>query len=286
MNIKVYNYNWDLIQKDHDDTGSITFVMNKYKLSRKVIETAINYGLFKKNIKRHKHSEETKRKLSEIRIKYLKNNPNKHFWKTKEKYKSKPCEYLKDFLRNNKISFVEEYSSFGRNYSIDIAFPNEKIGLEINGNQHYNKDGSLRKYYKEREEYLVNIGWTLKQIHYSLVYNDEYRKKLLQFIHDKVDFDYSFYIKERMTCKICGKEIKDGQKICNSCKIKENKQNKFNERVEKIINSKVNFKKFGWGVQISKILNMTSQASIRWIKKNMKDFYEKECVKSKNSKLN
>lgn len=78
----------------------------------------------------------------------------------------------------------------------------------------------------------------------------------------------------------------DGQKICNSCKIKENKQNKFNERVEKIINSKVNFKKFGWGVQISKILNMTSQASIRWIKKNMKDFYEKECVKSKNSKLN
>lgn len=51
MNIKVYNYNWDLIQKDHDNTGSITFIMNKYKLSRKVIETAINYGLFKKNIK-------------------------------------------------------------------------------------------------------------------------------------------------------------------------------------------------------------------------------------------
>lgn len=102
------------------------------------------------------HDEETKNKISESRKKFLKENPDKHPWKNNSKFKSKPCEVLKAKLKENYIEFVSEYTDkvWIHSYAIDIAFPNKKIGIEINGNQHYNKDMSLKPYYKKRQKYL------------------------------------------------------------------------------------------------------------------------------------
>jgi hypothetical protein len=148
---------------------------------------------------RKKMSEETKMKISKARKKYLKENPDKHPWRNPKKFISEPCELLKKRMKDQNIDFIEEYIPLihlERYYSIDIAFPDKKIGIEINGNQHYNRDGSLKKYYQKRHEEIENEGWKL----YELTYQTCYREKIIEDLiipiinrESLVDFDYSYY---------------------------------------------------------------------------------------------
>ena len=50
MKTKIYDYNWKIIQKFHDETGSLKIIQEKYNISRSTINTAIKHGLFRKNI--------------------------------------------------------------------------------------------------------------------------------------------------------------------------------------------------------------------------------------------
>ena len=46
------------------------------------------------------------------------------------------------------IPYIPEYNEHGvkdRNFSIDIALPDKMVAIEINGNQHYNRDGMKKK---------------------------------------------------------------------------------------------------------------------------------------------
>jgi hypothetical protein len=131
-----------------------------------------------KEKKKRQHSEETKLMMSKAKIEFFKNNPDKHPWKKHTKFKSVPCENFKDFLRKNNIDFVEEFSpSDTRNFSIDIAFPTLKIGIEVNGNQHY-KNNKLTEYYQQRHEHITGLGWKLYELHYSLFFNDDKMKEI------------------------------------------------------------------------------------------------------------
>ena len=131
------------------------------------------------------HSEETKKKLSEKQKEYLKRNPDKHPWKKLSKFKSEPCERLKEILKSQQIKFKEEFSdnTWEHNYSIDIALPEKKIAIEVNGNQHYNNDGTMKEYYVNRENYLKSLGWTVYQLHYSLIYNEQTLLNLINGIN-------------------------------------------------------------------------------------------------------
>ena len=139
------------------------------------------------------HSEETKKNLSEIRKKWLKDNPELHVWKNSDKFLSKPCEYLKSILNDNNITFVPEFTIGDRYYSIDIAFPDKKVGIEVNGNQHYNSDGTLKTYYDERNSFFIKNGWKIYQIHYTKVYNKEFVDDLVDKLineYNLSDIDY------------------------------------------------------------------------------------------------
>jgi len=171
-----------------------------------------------------KHSEQSKKKISESRKKWLQENPDKHPWRSNAKFKSKPCEKVKEFLRLLNIPFIEEFSPNiqERNFSIDIAMPEKKIAIEINGNQHYEKTGELKCYYRERERLMELDGWKVYQIHYSACYNLE---KWSDFVNElknspsKVEFDYFNYIpriKKRYYCE-CGKSMTIGAKKCILC---------------------------------------------------------------------
>lgn len=167
--------------------------------------------------------------------KFYKNNPDKHPWKKNSKFISKPCENFKKILVENKINYIEEYSPFeDRLYSMDIVLPEYKIGYEINGNQHYNKDGSLKDYYIERENYIIDKGWKLYQIHYSLSYDSNIVMEIVkQSINDNkiiFDFDYDEYLLNKLNKKLkipkiiiktnkcsCGELITNKSKICLKC---------------------------------------------------------------------
>ena len=137
------------------------------------------------NKKPFKHTEESRKKISEARKKWLLKNKDKHVWKRNSKFISVPCENVKSFLKTNNISFIEEYSPFDDyNYSIDIAFPYKKIGIEINGNQHYDNNGNLLEYYKKRQDIFIERGWKLLQIHYSLCFDTSNK-----FFNDLLNLD-------------------------------------------------------------------------------------------------
>jgi hypothetical protein len=128
----------------------------------------------------HTRSPEDKEKISIGRKKFLKDNPDKHPWKNSSKFISGPCEIFKKHLTDNGYQFNEEWAPLtDRAFSIDIAFVDKKIGIEINGNQHYNRDGNLKPYYQERHDLIVSAGWTLIEVHYSYCFNVAIMNKIL-----------------------------------------------------------------------------------------------------------
>lgn len=160
------------------------------------------------------HTEETKRIISKKRKEYLRKNIGNIYWKRNEKFKSKPCEYVKQFLRENNINFIEEWEPLNdRYFSIDIAFPDIKFGIEINGEQHYNRDGTLKKYYQERHDLIVNEGWKLIELHYKKAFNLDYIRNLVEFRMSETQPDYSEYEKIPKIKKIIDLECKN----CNIC---------------------------------------------------------------------
>ena len=141
----------------------------------------------RKILKGHSHTEETKKLLSNARKKFLQEHPDEHPWKKSSKFKSKPCEDLKQWLRENNIDFEEEVCVVPeRNYSVDIAFPKAMLIVEVNGNQHYDLDKmELLPYYQKRHEEIEALGWTVLEVPYNQSYNEEFRIGLRQQLDTK-----------------------------------------------------------------------------------------------------
>jgi very-short-patch-repair endonuclease len=53
------------------------------------------------------------------------------------------------------------------------------VALEINGQQHYNSDGTLKDYYQNRHDLIESKGWQIIEIHYSQCFSDENISKFL-----------------------------------------------------------------------------------------------------------
>lgn len=131
------------------------------------------------------HTLESIQKISDGRKKWLKENPDKHPWKKNSKFKSVPCEFLKNRLIKAGIHFVEEYQPVeNRAYSCDIALIDKKIIIEINGNQHYSnpKQKVLAPYYQERHDIIKSLGWKIYELHYAEVYKDDIVNNLIASI--------------------------------------------------------------------------------------------------------
>lgn len=186
--------------------------------------------VYEKKEKR-KLTEETKRQMSIKKIQFLAEHPEKHNWKRNDKLKSIPCESFKDILRNSGFNFVEEYTPLkDRHYSIDIAFLDDKVGIEINGNQHYDKERNLKPYYKQRHDNIVNDGWKLIEIPFLMVYNEEFVAEFIMRLRD-MNLQNTIYpniirakIERHKDCK-CGKKILIGSKMCVECTREEMKNN-------------------------------------------------------------
>ena len=207
---KEYKYNWDEIQKYYNLGGSWKSISETFGCASETINNAVKRGdlitrtRHQTRLKRlelgkttpFKHSEETKKLISEKRKKFLKENPDKHPWRKENTFKSEPCERLKSWLVSKSVKFIPEYTNHGvtdRHFSIDIAMPDKRVALEVNGNQHYNRDGSLKPYYEERKSLLESVGWKVYDIHYSMCYRlDKHEELFLKISNSdtKVDFVY------------------------------------------------------------------------------------------------
>lgn len=125
-------------------------------------------------------TQESRDKVSAARLRWLRENPDKHPWRSKDKFVSVPCEHLKRRLREEGLTFEEEFMPFeDRFFSLDIAFPEKKVAVEVNGNQHYEvvpnstRPGRLKRYYRNRHRLLVEGGWTVLEVHYPKAFCEE-----------------------------------------------------------------------------------------------------------------
>lgn len=196
----------------------------------------------KKN-KPQKLSEEHKQKIREGLARWKKQN--EQLFLEYSRGKSKCCENFKQMLRNKNISFIEEYTPFipDRLYSLDIAFPNEKIGIEINGSQHYTTNGELNDRTLEKQKYFEEHGWKIFQIYYKQCYNinvEDFSDILSLDIYDKSYIQEDFDIREKIR--------KEKEKVIQDKILKKIEKEECNKKyIELLINnSGIDFSKSGW----------------------------------------
>jgi len=248
-------------------------ILVKYNISIKRLRTLIKKGLLDKKkfkLKKYEASIETKEKISTLRKNWLKSNPDKHPWRNKSK--SIPCEKFKEFLNSKKIFFIEEVLiSKERFYSVDILIPQYNSVVEINGNQHYEATGLLKKYYNDRNFFIKSKGWNVYEIHYSLVYNLEYCESILNSILNNKNLELPFFIKSQKKSK-----YKNREDYWNNRK--KNKLKKYEEKIKILKNSNIDFYKFGWVKLASKILEVKNPGKL--LSEIDPEFY-KNCYKRK-----
>lgn len=115
--------------------------------------------------KKKRHSEETKKKLSEIRIKFLKQNPDKVPYKLNHSSKeSYPEKYFTELFENEGFG-VSKKLQIGL-YELDFYIPNKKIDIEIDGSQHYT-DSKIVESDKRRTAFLESEGWDVIRIDWA-----------------------------------------------------------------------------------------------------------------------
>ena len=96
---------------------------------------------------------------------------------------------------------------------------------------------------------------------------------MLDFLHKKIKtIDYSSYIvNKNKLCKKCNKIIHTNELYCKRCSSLINKQIKIDNIINKLLNSSINFDKYGWVNKAAKIIEI----------KHMPEFYETKCFKRK-----
>ena len=175
-------YDWKAIQKYHDDGHTQQEMIAAFCISASSVFRAAQRGDLKLrsvseanklSYKKHprKHSEETKKKISKIRIEYLKNNPDKipYLLNHYSKGASYPERYFKDLFVKESIDLVQYYQ-VGL-YQLDFAEPILKVDIEIDGSQH-KCDPIIVKHDAKRSKNLEKLGWKVFRIYWP-----DYQKK-------------------------------------------------------------------------------------------------------------
>ena len=129
-----------------------------------------NKIVHEKHPERFKHTEKSKAKLREIRLRYLKEHPENTAWrKSNESYPETVFKsYLKDRGYDQKYLIIQEYSMFP--YFIDFAFVDIKLAIEIDGSQHLVPERMEKD--KLKDQLLVDNGWKVIRLTENLVKTD------------------------------------------------------------------------------------------------------------------
>ena len=190
-----------------------------------------------------------------------------------------PCTNVKEYLSKQNIQYIDEYTPLlDRAFSIDIAFPHIKTGIEINGNQHYDSSGKLKPYYQERHDLIEEAGWKLIEVHYSQCFNVESISNFLDF---DIPYDDSGIIESYFEQKRIRDSLRVQATLPRGQKVKLKTQQKWEAIKDEIFNHSIDFSKYGWATKVAKILNISPQKINGWMKHYHPNFFEKNCFKRK-----
>ena len=164
------------LQKFYDDNHNLKQSVKQFKTSLSTLSILAKKGLFKtrslseasklsRKLHPHRHSKETKEKMSKAKIKFLLENPDKHPYllhhssngdSYAEKYFKKTFEHHTNIQHKFRIL----------TYELDFADVKNKIDIEIDGNQHFS-DPRIVKHDIKRNKTLQKLGYTIIRINWS-----------------------------------------------------------------------------------------------------------------------
>jgi len=169
-------YDWVQIQNYYNEGNSCRDVIKKFDISSAGLSFAVKSGVLRtrtksdSNILGHKkfpqkHSDSTKKKISESRIKYLKDNPDKvPYLLNHSSRESYPEKYFWEIFEKENLN-IKRYLQVGL-YELDFYNLDKKIDIEIDGEQHFT-DKKIVESDKRRNSYLIDNGWTIIRIRWS-----------------------------------------------------------------------------------------------------------------------
>ena len=162
-------YDWKMIQERYDAGLTWREIQDEFGVASASISKAMARGEFTPRSKsqagklsvdrfgRPPLSEETKRKISESRIKYLQENPDKVPYiinhSSKESY---PEKIFRKALESSGITGWQQSYRAGM-YEYDFAFTEEKIDVEIDGSTHNLE--KVKRIDERRDEWSHQNGW-------------------------------------------------------------------------------------------------------------------------------
>lgn len=221
---------WKEIQIYYDNNHTWSDIIKEFKIANNTINRAIRKGELKLRTKSdanklghikkpRKLTEETKKKISESRKKYLKENPDKVPYLLNHSQKeSYPEKYFQTILKKSGLKY-KRFLQISY-YNIDFAFIDKGIDLEIDGDQHI-VDQKVVKSNIERDKFLTNNGWKIIRILWSDYkrLKDEQKTEFIDNLLNHIknsENDLSIMIDNKNYCE-CGKEIHKRSKKCNRC---------------------------------------------------------------------
>jgi very-short-patch-repair endonuclease len=237
---------WYKIQEYYNTGNSVRETLLKFNISGRKFYKGVKQGFIKLRNKSdsqklsqsktpRKHSEETKKKISEIRKKYLQENPDKVPYKLNHSSKeSYPEKYFTEVFRNEGIEVVKSFH-IGI-YELDFCIADKRIDIEIDGSQHY-CDEKIVESDKRRNKFLEDDGWDVIRINWSeykkLSFDEkrEYITNLKMYLKNLINVKPSIEIKEkkriirikiiknkkRYYCQFCGNDVTKGKNRCQKC---------------------------------------------------------------------
>ena len=244
------NINWEDVQEFYNNNHFWVDVLLKFDISSATLAGAVKRGdfktrgrikssLLKSELEPRTHTEETKKKISNARKKYLTDHPEKvpYLLNHSSKGDSYPEKYFEDILSKSELKY-ERYYRIGL-YELDFAFLDKKIDLEIDGNQH-EEDERIKSSDSRRDQFMIDEGWKIIRISWrkyqKLSKEDKanYIVKLTDYINNTISVPYIIELDN--LCPICGGKKKyKKSKYCRDCADYEQRKIKNRPTLEELI---------------------------------------------------
>ena len=244
-------------------------------------ETCTDNNCVTKKIKSRKTSDNTKSKIS-IALKLSHKNGNHKGWSfinNDVNRRSYPEKFFINLLNNNELYSkytIKEKMPFSK-YALDFAFLEIKTDVEIDGKQHFaTKKAIIHDI--ERDNYLLNNGWNVYRISWVELKNNPQLiiENFLNWLNENDNHYHKYNVEE--ISKILNKYNPVYGSIDDYYKARKNKLTiKNNPKIELLLNSKIDFSKFGWVKKASELLNIHHGKVNKWMKLYMSDFYKTKC---------
>ncbi len=224
-----------------------------------------------------KLSDEHKRKLTKALYDGYKNGTRLVNWKH-ETYQTEIIfmKYINNYFNNK--NYIH-HKRFGK-YEADFTWDKLKKVIEIDGDQHYRTEKNrLRD--KNKDKFLNSLGYEVLRIRWKNFNNNKkyWIDIAKQFIDDGVSIKFEDNYQQWLEEQKILTDIKKQKELDKIDKLHE-----IAIKVNKIIDSDIDFTKFGW---VNKVNQITDQPNgRRWIKRWCPWLLEKSYIKDKENKNN